>query len=236
MVGRGPGAQLHSTWGLAPSLPSFTAPMIHYLLKSMDDSHCTLPRDFVRCIPQPALASLGQYIPDKNRIFLNSIHANNMKNVQRTVLHELIHAYDHCRVNMDYSSCAHLACTEVRALATATACHTRAWLSHGIPARLDSPTSALQHLPCRAWLTASPALPPPAQIRAANLSNDCKWYTEWGRGQFGMRGQQKVCVKRRAKLSIENTSACAGQDVSQVIGSVFKRCYADTAPFPTTPR
>lgn len=87
--------------------------MIHYLLKSMDDSHCTLPRDFVRCIPQPALASLGQYIPDKNRIFLNSIHANNMKNVQRTVLHELIHAYDHCRVKMDYSSCAHLACTEV---------------------------------------------------------------------------------------------------------------------------
>jgi inner membrane protease ATP23 len=37
------------------------------------------------------------------------------EHVQRTVLHELIHAYDMCRAKMDCNDCKHLACTEVRA-------------------------------------------------------------------------------------------------------------------------
>lgn len=35
--------------------------------------------------------------------------------VRRTVLHELIHAYDYCRVKFDLNNCDQLACTEVRA-------------------------------------------------------------------------------------------------------------------------
>ncbi|KAH9258205.1 hypothetical protein BASA81_003789 [Batrachochytrium salamandrivorans] len=35
--------------------------------------------------------------------------------VRRTVLHELIHAYDYCRVKFDINNCDQLACTEVRA-------------------------------------------------------------------------------------------------------------------------
>ena len=35
--------------------------------------------------------------------------------VRRTLLHEFIHAYDDCRVNVDYSNLEHVACTEVRA-------------------------------------------------------------------------------------------------------------------------
>lgn len=37
------------------------------------------------------------------------------EHVQRTVLHELIHAYDTCRAKVDCNDCQHLACTEVRA-------------------------------------------------------------------------------------------------------------------------
>jgi mitochondrial inner membrane protease ATP23 len=39
----------------------------------------------------------------------------NKEHVRRTVLHELIHAYDHCRAKIDSRDCQHLACTEVRA-------------------------------------------------------------------------------------------------------------------------
>ena len=46
----------------------------------------------------------------------------------------------------------------------------------------------------------------------------------------------QVCTKRRTKLSIENTAACEKEDVDRVISKVFKRCYRDTAPFPTTPK
>jgi len=37
------------------------------------------------------------------------------EHVQRTVLHELIHAYDTCRAKVDSNDCRHLACTEIRA-------------------------------------------------------------------------------------------------------------------------
>jgi inner membrane protease ATP23 len=37
------------------------------------------------------------------------------KEVRRTVLHELIHAYDHCRADIEEDSCEHMACSEVRA-------------------------------------------------------------------------------------------------------------------------
>lgn len=30
-----------------------------------------------------------------------------------TIAHELIHAYDQCRVKLDRSNCLHVACTEV---------------------------------------------------------------------------------------------------------------------------
>ena len=151
----------------------------------MDSRGCGLPQAFVRCAPMPSVPSLGTFVPAENRVVLNSLHTNNFKTVQRTLMHELVHAFDHCRVNMDYTSCRHLACTE---------------------------------------------------IRAANLSGDCRWDAEWGRGIFGLRGQQRACVKRRAKLSIELTGACAGEDVDFVIGSVFKRCYKDAAPFPALPK
>lgn len=33
----------------------------------------------------------------------------------RSVTHELIHAYDHCRAKVEATNCSHIACTEVRA-------------------------------------------------------------------------------------------------------------------------
>lgn len=113
--------------------------MIQFLLDSMEKRGCSLPQDFVRCVPQPNLPSYGNFHPEANRvrcssiainrldlvdcessylmqIYLNSVHANNSTAIRRTVLHELIHAFDHCRVKMDYSKCSHLACTEVSTL------------------------------------------------------------------------------------------------------------------------
>lgn len=33
--------------------------------------------------------------------------------MDHTMAHELIHAYDQCRIKIDWSNCLHLACTEV---------------------------------------------------------------------------------------------------------------------------
>ncbi len=51
------------------------------------------------------------------QVFLNSLAISDQKSATRTLVHELVHAYDHSRVYLDYGDCRHLACTEVRGLA-----------------------------------------------------------------------------------------------------------------------
>ncbi|TYJ28339.1 hypothetical protein E1A91_A07G252400v1 [Gossypium mustelinum] len=44
--------------------------------------------------------------------------------VNQVVIHELIHAYDECRAsNLDWTNCAHHACSEIRAGHLSGDCH-----------------------------------------------------------------------------------------------------------------
>jgi inner membrane protease ATP23 len=158
--------------------------MINFLLRAMDERGCRLPATFVACVPDADLPVLGGFDMDSGRVLLNSAQVRDQKTATRTILHELIHAYDACRVHLDADSCRHLACTEVR---------------------------------------------------AANLSDDCSFSAELGRGNLSFRAGQKKCVHRRAALSIRDAPACHGLAPEQVVGSVFRRCYRDTAPFPGVP-
>ena len=42
-------------------------------------------------------------------------HKIPQKLVTQTLVHELIHAYDSCRAEVDWTNCLHIACSEVRA-------------------------------------------------------------------------------------------------------------------------
>ena len=101
------------------------------------------------------------------------------KMVTETLIHELIHAYDSCRANINWSSCLHIACTE---------------------------------------------------IRAANLSGDCKLVNEINRGNFRISGQGERCIKRRAEISLRSHEHCKNI-AKQAISKVFPDCVADLSPF-----
>ena len=61
---------------------------------------------------------VGAYDPSRRVVVMNPgvpDAALTQSEWTRTITHELIHAYDHCRVQFDTGSCAHIACTEVRA-------------------------------------------------------------------------------------------------------------------------
>lgn len=89
--------------------------MVAYFRDAIRKRGCTLPDDFVRCIPLPEVEVRGQFSTQHGRVFLNSTTVSDSRSALRTVVHELVHAYDHCRVQMDYSDAKHLACTEIRA-------------------------------------------------------------------------------------------------------------------------
>jgi len=72
-----------------------------------------------------------------------------------------------------------------------------------------------------------------SEIRAANLSGDCKWTRELFRGNvYQFAGAHNLCVRRRARLSMQhNKEACGTCDIDKVLDEVWDACLADTAPF-----
>jgi inner membrane protease ATP23 len=72
------------------------------------------------------------------------------------------------------------------------------------------------------------------EIRAANLSGDCRWFQEFQRGNIGYKNQGKRCVRRRAILSIEG-NASSRDEAEGVVDEVFNVCYKDSYPFQFVP-
>ena len=158
-----------------------SSPMVKFLLEAMTRSNCKSPVQ-IRCIPcPPETKATGTYDPNQG-ITLCQNWMDSSLQAEDTISHELIHAYDYCRVKFDKDNCRHNACSE---------------------------------------------------IRAANLSGDCKWSREIFRGNFDkLMGQHQRCVKRRAILSLQSNLACRDcKDLGKLVDEIFSVCFSDTAPF-----
>jgi len=75
-----------------------------------------------------------------------------------------------------------------------------------------------------------------SEIRAANLSGDCKMMQEFMRGNLRIKKQHQVCVQRRAVLSVSMNPCCPNKEAAEAaVDKVWKQCYADVAPFDRVP-
>lgn len=119
------------------------APRVQSLLRKIQGAGCALAPEPVVCEDifgsTPAVAA---YDCLRRAVVLNPAvpaHALNQREWTRAITHELIHAYDHCRVAaLDYSDCAHMACTEVRAANLSGDCDLSAevWRTGSLPVPL----------------------------------------------------------------------------------------------------
>ncbi|GAA5936277.1 putative metalloprotease [Sporobolomyces koalae] len=70
------------------------------------------------------------------------------------------------------------------------------------------------------------------EIRAENLSGDCKWGREFSRQNFSFTKQHQTCVRRRAILSVTANPNCKSREqAEQVVNEVWESCWPDTRPF-----
>ena len=76
---------------------------------------------------------------------------------------------------------------------------------------------------------------PKVQIRASNLSGDCRWFEEFSRFNLNIRAQHRHCVMRRAEQSVQLNPYCKGQKAKDAVEDMFDECIKDTAPFDTIP-
>ena len=58
-------------------------------------------------------------------------HLSAQEEVSHALVHELVHAYDHCRgADLDWTDCEHHACSEVRAASLSGDCHFKQVCTH----------------------------------------------------------------------------------------------------------
>lgn len=70
------------------------------------------------------------------------------------------------------------------------------------------------------------------QIRAANLSGDCRWSREVMRGFYSFSKQHQACVKRRAVVSVLANPNCEDLAMAEkAVNEVWESCLKDTRPF-----
>lgn len=161
------------------------APMVRHLLAAIKAKGCHMPPGFLRCEPcglqdeRSAVAGGFVYEPGNEAVVICSETAT-PELTRRTLVHELIHAYDLCRVHMKPENLYHRACTEVR---------------------------------------------------AANLSTDCKFSVELRRGVVGLAGHHRACVKRRAVQSIRGAAQAANKVSHAYMSScapprLIRLCYS----------
>lgn len=101
---------------------SFRTPMVKFLKEQMGKTGCNIGDNFIKAVNCEQSVA-GGYISGEG-IVICSNRLNMQDEVTQVVIHELIHAYDDCRsANLDWTNCAHHACSEIRAGHLSGDCH-----------------------------------------------------------------------------------------------------------------
>ncbi|SGY47635.1 BQ5605_C001g00551 [Microbotryum silenes-dioicae] len=70
------------------------------------------------------------------------------------------------------------------------------------------------------------------EIRAENLSGDCRFSREFTRRNWTLTKQHQACVRRRATLSVAANPYCKDeQEAQKIVNEVWHNCWPDTRPF-----
>ncbi|ORX90273.1 hypothetical protein K493DRAFT_230925 [Basidiobolus meristosporus CBS 931.73] len=95
-------------------------PMVKTLLGAMNRAGCNFEKKHFRCVPCNNSGSGG--FSSEEGIILCQNHFRSRPHMEETVVHELIHAFDYCKYNVDLTNLKHHACTEVRAASLSGDC------------------------------------------------------------------------------------------------------------------
>jgi mitochondrial inner membrane protease ATP23 len=203
---------------------------IQFLLKTLIDSGCTPPENFIRCVhcEQPQAGGFGmvmEEIVDNNlKSIPSTITATSMKDqCQRTaqeirdqIARELagsskLTIQPEIFVCQQYMDNEHM---------------THKTLHHELIHAIDmcrttmDPLHNCVHLAC-------------TEIRAENLSGECSFFKELPRmSSFRKHGQE--CVRRRAILSVKANPNCTLR-AEEYVDAALPRCFQDNFPYDCHP-
>jgi inner membrane protease ATP23 len=98
-------------------------PIVRFLREQANELGHDIPPSRVRCRPCRNLPFLGGFDPDYGiTLCSDQLAFDGRRKLEDTLAHEMIHAYDYLRFNIDRKNMAHQACTEVRAATLSGEC------------------------------------------------------------------------------------------------------------------
>ncbi|KAJ1395689.1 Peptidase M76, ATP23 [Sesbania bispinosa] len=107
---------------------SLQSPMVRFLREHLEKAGCSIGDNFIKAIncAEEKITDTkvaGGYIRGEG-IVVCSNETESQDGVNQVIIHELIHAFDDCRAaNLDWTDCAHHACSEIRAGHLSGDCH-----------------------------------------------------------------------------------------------------------------
>ncbi|KII93094.1 hypothetical protein PLICRDRAFT_49171 [Plicaturopsis crispa FD-325 SS-3] len=90
------------------------SPNVIFMLKHLKLSGCDVKSENIPCMPCD-MTRAGGFQPDIGAVVLCQGHYFSKKHMEDTLVHELIHMYDHCKFKVDWGNLRHHACSEIRA-------------------------------------------------------------------------------------------------------------------------
>lgn len=86
-------------------------PAVTFMLKNLELEGANVTPEHIRCYPCDPVRA-GGFSPE-NGVMLCQDRFLSKKHMEDTIVHELIHMYDHTKFNVDWSNLRHHACSEV---------------------------------------------------------------------------------------------------------------------------
>ncbi|KNZ72946.1 Mitochondrial inner membrane protease ATP23 [Termitomyces sp. J132] len=90
------------------------SPIVVFMLRHLKLSGCEVPPENILCAPCD-WSRAGGFTPDRGAVVLCSGHFFGQSHMESTLVHELMHMYDHCKFKVDWNNLRHHACSEIRA-------------------------------------------------------------------------------------------------------------------------
>ncbi|KAI0081177.1 metalloprotease ATP23 [Panus rudis PR-1116 ss-1] len=141
------------------------SPAVVFMLKHLKHSGCNVTAEHIACAPCDFTRS-GGFSPEAGVVVMCQGKFFNKRHMEDTLVHELIHMYDHCKFKVDWTNLKHHACSEIRANSLSGDCRYTRELRRGFV------SFSKQHQACvrrRAILSvrANPACPDEATAERA---------------------------------------------------------------------
>ena len=102
-----------------PYLLVSPGPSVVFMLKRLELTGCQVSPDDIRCGPCDYTRA-GGFDTKAGSIILCSGRFFSKGHMENTLVHELVHMYDHCKFKVDWNNLRHHACSEVSCAAPST--------------------------------------------------------------------------------------------------------------------